>query len=320
MSQAIAFISAWGFHVEYFPSSVYSGVSHTDWDFWLRKKVDITLDAWSIDCLVFDGNVPYSAVAEAAASRRNLASIWIRRGMWPDSEVDRKRLRSQIYFDLVIEPLDFADDVDTGPTKELRATVRTVPPIQLLEREELLSRREACEHLGLEPNGLNVLVQLGSGNNRDIQTLRETVVRTLVEMPEARVHNLRWPISDMPALGPQSSADLEVFPMARFFNAFDFCVAAAGYNTAHEVLGFGLPTVFVPNETAGMDNQAARSSYAEERGVALRATADDLEAKLRSMIDHDFRGSLRRRLRRLKMPNGAAEAADVIRMMCQQRA
>jgi UDP-N-acetylglucosamine:LPS N-acetylglucosamine transferase len=85
------------------------------------------------------------------------------------------------------------------------------------------------------------------------------------------------------------------------------------------VLGFGLPTVFVPNETPGMDNQAARSLYAEERGVALRATAGDLEAKLRAIIDPDVRGALRRRLRRLKMPNGAAEAADVIRLMCRQR-
>jgi UDP:flavonoid glycosyltransferase YjiC (YdhE family) len=194
-----------------------------------------------------------------------------------------------------------------------------VPPIQLLEREELLSRREACKHLGIEGDKLNVLVQLGSGNNRDIQSLRETVDRTLKAIPDARAYNLRWPISDMPALDAKSRADLEVFPAARFFNAFDFSVAAAGYNTAHEVLGYGLPTIFVPNDTPGMDNQAARSEYAEGRGVAMRATAADLEAKLQSMADQNFRASLRRRLRRLNMPNGAAEAAEVIRAICLER-
>jgi UDP:flavonoid glycosyltransferase YjiC (YdhE family) len=319
MSQAIAFISAWGFPVEYFPSSVYSGVSHTDWEFWLRKKIDLTLDAWSIDCVVFDGNVPYAAVTEATAARRDVASVWIRRGMWPDSEVDRKRLRSQIYFDMVLEPLDFADEVDTGPTMELRETVHTVPPIQLLEREELLSREDACAALGIAPDKLNVLVQLGSGNNRDIQSLRETVERTLRTVPEARIYNLRWPISDMPVLDTRSRADLELFPASRFFNAFDFSVAAAGYNTAHEVLGFGLPTVFVPNETEGMDNQAGRSAYAEGQGVAVSATAADLEVKLRSMADTKFRAALRRRLQRLKLPNGAAAAAEAIQALCVER-
>jgi UDP:flavonoid glycosyltransferase YjiC (YdhE family) len=162
-------------------------------------------------------------------------------------------------------------------------------------------------------------VQLGSGNNRDIQSLRETVERTLKTIPEVRVYNLRWPISDMPVLDTRSRADLEIFPASRFFNGFDFSVAAAGYNTAHEVLGFGLPTIFVPNETEGMDNQAARSEYAEARGIALRAGPGDLEAKLHSMADPKFRGALRRRLNRLAMPNGAAAAAEAIHALCLDR-
>ena len=144
MSQAVAFISAFGFHAEYFPSSVYSGVSYTDWLHWLRRKIDLMLDAWGVRAVVFDGNVPYAALAEAAGSRPNVSSVWIRRGMWPDSEEDRRRLRSQSYFDIIIEPRDFAENLDEGPTRELRDTVHLVPPIQLLGPGETMSRSEAC--------------------------------------------------------------------------------------------------------------------------------------------------------------------------------
>ena len=134
MSQAVPFISAFGFHAEYFPSAVYSGVSYTDWIHWLRLKIDLMIDAWNIRAIVFDGNVPYAAVAEAAAARPDVSSVWIRRGMWPDSEEDRKRLRAQTYFNMVIEPRDFAEELDVGPTRPLRDTVRLVPPDSLARR------------------------------------------------------------------------------------------------------------------------------------------------------------------------------------------
>ena len=36
------------------------------------------------------------------------------------------------------------------------------------------------------------------------------------------------------------------FPMSRYFAAFDIAVAAAGYNAFHELIAFGVPTLFVP--------------------------------------------------------------------------
>lgn len=315
MSQALPFISAFGFHAEYFPSAVYSGVSYTDWVHWLRKKVELMLDAWGVRTVVFDGNVPYAAVIEAAGHRSGVSSVWIRRGMWPDSAEDRKRLRSQAYFDMVIEPRDFADDLDEGPTRPLRDTVHLVPPIQLLSRSEMLSRREACAELAVDPDETNILVQLGSGNNRDTQTLLRCVVATVKDRPDVHVYNLRWPISDVPPTSMPNVTDIAIFPVARFYRAFDFSVAAAGYNTAHEVLSHRLPTIFVPNSTEGMDNQAGRADFSAARGLSLAGGAPALVANIHRMLEVKVRQKINDRLRRLNLENGAAAAAGWIEQL-----
>jgi UDP:flavonoid glycosyltransferase YjiC (YdhE family) len=312
MSQAVPFISAFGFHAEYFPSSVYSGVSYTDWLYWLRKKIDLMLDAWGARVVVFDGNVPYAAVAEASGTRPDLSSVWIRRGMWPDSDEDRRRLRTQTYFDMVIEPQDFAEQLDVGPTRALRDTVRLVPPIQLLAPDEIMPRAEACATLRMDPSAINVLVQLGSGNNRDTQSIIGKVTAALGKARNVRIYNLRWPISDMPPPRIPNVIDLAVFPVARFYRAFDFSISAAGYNTAHEVLSHRLPTIFVPNTTEGMDNQAGRADFSAARGLSLSGGPAVLTANLHRMMDDDFRHGVERRLRRLRLGNGAGEAAGWI--------
>jgi predicted glycosyltransferase len=51
-----------------------------------------------------------------------------------------------------------------------------------------------------------------------------------------------------------------------YFNAFDASVQAGGYNSYHEVRKFGLPTVFYPNMSTGMDDQLARCQQAETEG------------------------------------------------------
>ena len=37
------------------------------------------------------------------------------------------------------------------------------------------------------------------------------------------------------------------YPNSRFFEAFDFAIMAAGYNSFHEAVQFSLPTIFYPN-------------------------------------------------------------------------
>src|SRR5690606_5154986 len=55
------------------------------------------------------------------------------------------------------------------------------------------------------------------------------------------------------------------------FAAFDYAVVAAGYNSFHETLRFGVPALFVPNDATSLDDQVARAEHAAGRGWALSA-------------------------------------------------
>jgi UDP-N-acetylglucosamine:LPS N-acetylglucosamine transferase len=76
-------------------------------------------------------------------------------------------------------------------------------------------------------------------------------------MVQWRDHLPRWP-------GHAAAAG---FPISRAIAAFDFSVSAAGYNTFHEVIAQGLPTIFVPNRHPSMDDQGARAEFAQDHGA-----------------------------------------------------
>jgi UDP-N-acetylglucosamine:LPS N-acetylglucosamine transferase len=104
-------------------------------------------------------------------------------------------------------------------------------------------------------------------------------------------------------------------PLSQYFNAFDFSISAAGYNTFHEVMAFGLPTIFIGNRHEAIDDQVARAQFAQDAGAALELGEDEL-FQLRSVCDVLFdpraREVLRENSRKLARPNGAAAAADAI--------
>ena len=100
------------------------------------------------------------------------------------------------------------------------------------------------------------------------------------------------------------------FPNARHFRAFDFAISAAGYNSFHELLHHGVPTIFVPNDNQQVDDQRARAAWAESRGAgdlpAARRRERAWPAIWRAMLDPALRRQLARRARALCPTNGAA--------------
>ena len=141
-----------------------------------------------------------------------------------------------------------------------------VPPIVLLDTEDLMSRKDARYRLGLPMEGKVVYVQLGAGRINDI----DSEVRLTVEALLAH-ENITVVLGES-MLGERLSIDLagvvlvRDYPNSMYFNAFDASVQAGGYNSYHEVRKFGLPTVFYPNMSTGMDDQLARCQQAETEG------------------------------------------------------
>jgi len=97
-------------------------------------------------------------------------------------------------FDAVIEPAEAAQSVDAGATTRALDDPISVPPIMLLDRGDLLEPAAARRELGLAPEQPAALVQLGSGNNNDID-------RHLDHIAEAASCVIQGGCSPGPAVG-----------------------------------------------------------------------------------------------------------------------
>lgn len=312
LSQAAPVVAESGFRVEYHPSyrRPASG-SDWQWNMRLRRRLERLLAEEQPHLVVFDGVHPYRALTHVLSARGAPASIWCRRPMWRHGS-SKAPLRRSAAFDAVLEPGELAAERDRGPTVERRAETIGVDPIVFLDSDELLPRRRAARELGLDPELPTVLVNLGQGGAAD-----RAVAATLERL--GREKGLQ-----VAALESSIGARIEVpagvvrlestFPMSRYFEAFDMAVAAAGYNAFHELIAFGVPTLFVPMPR-NTDDQAARAAWAAEAGVGLGVDGPGdpgLVEELGRLLDPELREELLAEMERLETGNGAAAAAAVV--------
>jgi UDP:flavonoid glycosyltransferase YjiC (YdhE family) len=310
LSGAAPVVADQGFPVE-FAASYATPTAGSDWR-WsrrLRGRLRAVMRDADPRVLVFDGAHPYQALLDAMPSVPDAHRVWCRRPMWkPGSNFGA--LERTRFFDQVLEPGEFAASEDRGATVPLRRDAFCVDPVVFCDDTELYDRTDAERKLGLEPGGVNVLVQLGQGG--EVGAASERCLKHLAGLEGVRVAALS---SHLAAIGkpPQGVVGLDsTYPMSRYLRAFDATVSAAGYNAYHELIRFGVPSLFVPMRRQ-TDDQEARARYAEESGVGLGIegpAAPRLEEKLDELLDPGRREEMRAALRERRPPNGAAPAAD----------
>lgn len=267
LSQAVPVVAQEGIRWEYVPSQGATGLRPAAWRRLFAERVTEILHRLDPDVLVFDGTHPYSGLDLALAAHPRTRAVWSRRGMWrAGRNVDQ--LAKSSWFDAVLEPGDLAADADRGATTTAEGAVR-VPPVTLVDRDGLSTREQARSVLGLPADGALALVTLGAGNIND--TLDEVgAAASALQADGVGV------CVTAPSIAERAYAGSDVhlvrhFPLSEHLAAFDYAVAAAGYNSFHETLRLGVPTLFVPNRQTSLDDQAARSRHAAQRGWALSA-------------------------------------------------
>jgi len=310
LSAAAPVVREQGFPVEYAASYSTPGAgSDWRWSRRLRGRLRAALSELRPRVVVFDGAHPYQALIDALPAAAGAWRVWSRRPLWKPG-ANPGALDREGFFDRVLEPGELAAQLDRGATVARRDRAHVVDPIVFCDDEDLPAREEAARELGLDPAATCVLVNLGQG-----EAVRELAARSIG-------HLSGRPGVQVAVLSSAIAAGLEVpddvvhlratYPISRCFAAFDAAVAAAGYNAYHELIRFGVPSLYVPMRRQ-TDDQAARALFAEREGLGLGVESSDpdvpVEAKLDSLLDDAQREAIRARLHERRPENGAADAA-----------
>jgi UDP-N-acetylglucosamine--N-acetylmuramyl-(pentapeptide) pyrophosphoryl-undecaprenol N-acetylglucosamine transferase len=215
-------------------------------------------------------------------------------------------------YDLLIVPHD--DVAQVGDLPEPRKA-HAVGPIMIRERDELLSRADARYALGLPRDGFLLYGSFGGGGDGEAARALELTARAVATLPDVHLVLGAGPLlRDPPGAGHARTVLGGRYPMLDVMPAFDAAVAAAGYNTVHELLFAGVASTLVPFERV-LDDQEARARALAEAGACLVCsplTEAGMREAVRSLADADMRRHLARRARDIVPRNGAGAAARLI--------
>lgn len=312
MSSAYKLLGKKSHEVVYFPSYGDLKMRGSDWNPLMKEHFSAVARGFKPDLIVFDGTYVYQGVV-AVSRNLKIPLIWVQRGCWK-KEVDEKsqqRHNANKFAKAVLIPGDYGCEevVDVGDG----LTPIYLPPITLVNRNELLPRTVARETLKLPQNKKLFLIQLGAGNINDISNIRTKAVQFVQEL------GTEWePVLVRNPLSKDAENDnllsIQAYPLSLYYSAFDAGAFAAGYNTVQESIELQLPSVFVPNPLTKTDDQESRAESIARNGLGFSAeNENELETAIQKLSDPEIRGQISQAQEHARRAPGASAAADAIR-------
>lgn len=285
------------------------GAEDAPWQKWETQAFAQFLRQHGPAGIVADGSsiAPFVVDAMRQPGCHHARLFWVQRGMW-QADADIRGLSDILYCDKVLIPGDLAHEADTGPTSRRNpnppglSETRITPPVTLAPGADRLARGAARRALGIKWRR-RCLVSLGGDAFARTETLREELVQAAAR---SGVH-LVWaqsPLATRPNQKDGALKTIAVYPLNRYYDAFDGVIAAAGYNTFHELMqSCDMPVLFLPTANARLDDQPARARFAADAGwadvldpesdVSAAQVFADFFAKVRSGTKVDRNSGLR---------------------------
>ena len=261
---------------------------------------------------IFDGAFPYRGMLNSIQGRDEIKKVWLRRGTFKKGST-KIPVDSINHFDYIITPKDSVELEEHD--MEFTSTVVKCDPILYLDEIELRPKEDLRNRLGIPHDAIVCYLQLGAGEINDIES------DISICLSELEKHESVYVVLGESMLGgrlPSIGGRVRVltdYPNSMDFNAFDFTIMAAGYNSYHEAIRFSVPTISIPNMNTGMDDQLARVEVAEEAGamIVLREVSKRrVQAVVERILDESVRNSMIKASEKLHRPNGANQMAKWI--------
>ena len=298
-------------YVDNFPTYHLSGrYKHKDmdsstWNMMVEEMLTLVLETHNPKYFLFDGAYPYRGMLNSIYGHDQITKVWMRRGMFrKGSSIPVDSIE---YFDLIVHPSDAVEVKDS----ELEHSVSTlrVPPITLLNNDELLSKEKARGRLNLPVDALVTYVQLGAGQINDIDSEIRMTIDALLMHSDMHIVLGESMLGERLNFSHERVHLLRDYPNSMYYNGFDFAVQAGGYNSFHEMRNLGIPTLFYPNMNTGMDDQLARCKVAEDEqwGLVLsKRTEKSISSSIKKLFA--IQGN-----KRLTIQTGSSVLAEYLR-------
>ncbi len=269
---------------------------------------------------VFDGTFPYRGMLNAISERDDITKVWVHRERIKKTLIDIPKERIE-HFDIIINP---SDSISVDPVlNSLEVEIVKCEPIIFADHEDLLSRTNVRKFLSIPEDAIVVYIQLGAGKINDINS------QIGITMAELRKHKNVYVVIGESMLGDRMELTgdririLRDYPNSRYYHGFDFSVMAGGYNSYHEVIQFGLPTLCYPNLKTAKDDQLKRVQVAEDLDCMIVLTEVDqgtVQKSIKRLLDPAQRNRMRLNMSELrvrssqncKFSNGADEMAQYL--------
>jgi hypothetical protein len=316
LSQAVWVAGQYGFPFEYLPSAAATGLAPRRWKALFTERLSDAVGRLRPAVVVFDGTAPYDGIQVVRELYPEARWVWSRRGMWRHG-MKADHLARAAWFDDVLTPGEFAEAYDRGVTSKAGGV--RVGAVTLLDKEELEDRDTARRVLGLPQDQPLALVALASDDvnytSQETAAVLEALRRLGVGICVTQTQIARS------ARTPVDVHVVREFPLSRLFRAFDLAVSAAGYNSFHELLRFGIPTLFIPKQTTALDDQHERARFAADAGLAhmlARVSVDAATPLLRDLLERGE--TMVSKVSSVDRGNGAVAAAAHLRQLAAAEA
>jgi len=218
--------------------------------------------------------------------------------------------RAMQQYDQVLVP-EQRETAEASIPDALTATTTYFGPVISCNHAEALEKSEARRALDLPPDKTLIYVSTGGGGNPRSDETLGFICETLRDAPGRHVAVAAGPLYSGPKFRGGNITWLSVLGASKYLKAFDLAISAAGYNTYHELMHIGIPTVFMPLELVA-DDQLARAERATQAGAAFTLTtrdASELRGYVVKLCDQDVQRTMSEQARKFVPHNYANTVA-----------
>lgn len=268
--------------------------------------------------LVFDGGYVFDSIYRSVLENR-LSGVWIRRGLWQEGQSNGVALDREKVFRRVIVPNEAFEELNSPYSwgSHVHAVGPIVQTVSMsAERREAL-RSSLRVRFGRDFCRLAVTM-LGGGVAADRSAQVAAICAMMAGRPDTLHLVVVWPTATVEAgaFTWPNSRIVKTHHASALVAASDLFISAVGYNSFHEVIYNGVPTIFMAQMSAYMDDQRRRAVAAVNRRLSDIVEPNEmhsLRSKVIDILDGSRGQEMRERLAAIDLPEpGTAEAARLI--------